>query len=103
MLAEKLACTVTVTAYPEMSQPIPMREHGPFVFYCAGSARHDKGFMHLPEIFSSVRRRDPEMTIRFITQMLPAADLKNSASALLNSWRRSAAFRHFIRGDDCNL
>lgn len=81
MLAEKLASIVTVTAYPEMSKPIPMREHGPFVFYCAGSARLDKGFMHLPEIFSAVRRRDPEMTIRFITQMLPAADLKHRMTA----------------------
>jgi len=76
MLAEELGTIVTVTAYPEMSQPLPMREHGPFVFYCAGSARHDKGFMRLPEIFSAVRRRDPEMTIRFVTQMLPAAELK---------------------------
>ncbi len=84
VLAEKLESIVTVTAYPEMSKPIPMREHGPFVFYCAGSARHDKGFMHLPEIFSAVRRRDPEMTIRFITQMLPAADLKHSVTTARN-------------------
>lgn len=80
-LAEKLGSIVTVTAYPEMSKPIPMREDGPFTFYCAGSARHDKGFMHLPEIFSAVRRRDPEMTIRFITQILPAADLKHHMTA----------------------
>lgn len=75
MLALELDALVTVTAYPEMSQPIPMRENGPFVFYCAGSARHDKGFMLLPEIFREVRRRDPELQIQFITQLLPDRDL----------------------------
>lgn len=81
MLAAELETTVTVTAYPEMSQPIPMREHGPFVFYCAGSARHDKGFLRLPGIFSAVRRRDPDLNIRFISQILPDAELKNHLAA----------------------
>lgn len=85
MLALELDALVTVTAYPEMSQPIPMRENGPFVFYCAGSARHDKGFMLLPEIFREVRRRDPGLQIQFITQLLPDRELQqhfNAARAL---------------------
>lgn len=81
MLALELNALVTVTAYPEMSQPIPMQENGPFVFYCAGSARHDKGFMLLPEIFREVRRRDPELQIRFITQLLPDQELKRHFNA----------------------
>lgn len=81
MLALELDALVTVTAYPEMSQPIPMRENGPFVFYCAGSARHDKGFMLLPEIFREVRRRDPELQIQFITQLLPDRELQQNFDA----------------------
>ena len=70
-LATRLDTSVTVTPYPDVATPLEMSEVGPFVFYCPGSARHDKGFMSLRQIFRGVRERDRAMDIRFVTQVLP--------------------------------
>ncbi|MHC3127029.1 hypothetical protein OB03_06825 [Brevundimonas sp. GN22] len=73
-LAPLLGTEVSVTAYPEMGEILPYDLDSPFTFYCAGSARHDKGFNRLANIFESVRSQDPECQIRFITQLLPGKD-----------------------------
>lgn len=76
-LALKLGQVVTVTLFPNSSQQMPLNEAGPFVFYCPGSARHDKGFGDLEGIFKAVRRRDPDLKIRFISQILAGSDMKH--------------------------
>lgn len=75
LLASKLGALVTVTGYPDTSEQMQMDVDGPFVFYCPGSARHDKGFADLLSIFKAVRNVDPDLSIRFITQILPDLDL----------------------------
>jgi glycosyltransferase involved in cell wall biosynthesis len=70
-LATLLNTMVSVTPYPDVATPLEMSEAGPFVFYCPGSARHDKGFMSLLQIFRGVRVRDRALEIRFVTQVLP--------------------------------
>ena len=81
-LATLLNTLVSVTPYPDVATPLEMSEAGPFVFYCPGSARHDKGFMSLLQIFRGVRERDREMQIRFVTQVLP--------------YRESAQYQNYI-------
>lgn len=45
-----------------------------FNIACPGSARFDKGYLSLLEIFTNVRRRDPKQTIKFVTQSLPVLE-----------------------------
>lgn len=73
-LSEMLEVDVVTTPYPDLHQPLPLPVLGPFVVYCPGSARFDKGFLHLRETFSEVRRRDPGMKIRFVAQSLSPRD-----------------------------
>lgn len=70
-LAKSLKQCVPVTPYPENGDQIPLNRSGAFIFYCPGSARLDKGFLSLHEIFKSVRRQDPTLKIKFVTQVLP--------------------------------
>ena len=76
-VAHVLQMPVAVTGYPLEPQLAPLPNDGPFFFYCPGSARADKGFFELREIFQEVRRRDPECNIRFITQNLPHREAKH--------------------------
>ena len=84
-ISQALAAPVSVVPIPTDTPMLPHPADGPFVFLCPGSARHDKGFVQLWTIFSEIRRRDPELTIRFITQTLPDRDIvhwQNLASQL---------------------
>ncbi len=69
-LSDLLDIEVSTTPYPDVHQPLAFPKLGTFDIYCPGSARGDKGFFSLREIFTDLRRRDPEMNIRFITQSL---------------------------------
>lgn len=80
LVAQVLEARVAVTGYPLTEQKIPLPEDGPFYFYCPGSARADKGYFELLDIFREVRNRDPDCNIRFITQSLPSHDLVNHLS-----------------------
>lgn len=82
-LATQLDRPVSVAANIELREqaPLPQGEH--FTVICPGSARYDKGFLQLVELFSQVRLRDPEMRIRFRTQVLPDRDLKNQIDYML--------------------
>jgi glycosyltransferase involved in cell wall biosynthesis len=73
-LAEKLTMPVWVTPYPEVGSRQPLPRHGPFTVFCPGSAREDKGFYRLLEVFRAVRNADPELEIRFVTQVPPHRD-----------------------------
>lgn len=81
-LAVQFNAPVAVTANIETRAqlPLPVADH--FTVICPGSARYDKGFLDLLEIFTSVRRRDPELKIRFQTQVLPDRDLKHQLDYL---------------------
>jgi glycosyltransferase involved in cell wall biosynthesis len=81
-IAVAIGAPVTVTAYPEMSDLLPLPMSGPFVFYCAGSARFDKGFNDLLPIFTEVRQRDRDMNIRFVTQILADHELETQMATL---------------------
>jgi glycosyltransferase involved in cell wall biosynthesis len=70
-ISELLGRPVSVTGYPEMAEQLPLPAEGPFVFYSPGSARHDKGFGALRELYAAIRRRDEAASVRLITQMLP--------------------------------
>jgi glycosyltransferase involved in cell wall biosynthesis len=70
-LAIEFGEPVAVTPFPDISAPKPIPKTGPFYVYCPGSAREDKGFLELDKIFLAVRKIDPEMNIRFVTQNLP--------------------------------
>ncbi len=76
-LADRLALTlgtpVSVTPYPTVAPASPVPAQGPFVCFCPGSARLDKGFLLLHELFSAVRMRDPAIAVQFVIQDLPAA------------------------------
>ncbi len=76
-LADRLALTlgapVSVTPYPTVAPASPVPAQGPFVCFCPGSARLDKGFLLLHELFAAVRLRDPAITVQFVIQDLPAA------------------------------
>lgn len=82
-LAVQLDHAVCVAANIETREIVPLPESDEFTVICPGSARYDKGFLHLVEIFSSVRRRDPELKIRFRTQVLPDRDLKHQIDYLI--------------------
>lgn len=79
-LATFLNEPVAVTGYPLEIQCLPLEPEGPFTFYCPGSARGDKGFYALRDIFQSVRLRDPFCHLRFITQNLNPHELKHQLS-----------------------
>lgn len=72
-LAGQLLQPVAITPHPQAANLLPMPELGSFVLYCPGSARADKGYFDLWKIFSTVRRADLELTIRFVTQIQPDA------------------------------
>ena len=76
-LADRLAITlrtpVSVTPYPTIAPASPVPTQGPFVCFCPGSARLDKGFLLLHELFTAVRLRDPAIAVQFVIQDLPAA------------------------------
>lgn len=76
-LATQLDRPVSVAANIETREQMPLARSEHFTVICPGSARYDKGFLELVELFSHVRRRDPEMRIRFRTQILPDRDLKH--------------------------
>ncbi|GAP38673.1 hypothetical protein ISF6_5226 [Piscinibacter sakaiensis] len=77
-LADRLALglrqPVTVTPYPSIAEPSDLPSDGSFVCFCPGSARLDKGFLHLHEVFRHVREADPALSIRFVVQDLPARE-----------------------------
>lgn len=81
-LAMQLDCPVAVTANIETREQLPLPDSDRFTVICPGSARYDKGFLNLLEIFTNVRRRDPHLKIRFQTQVLPDRDLKHQLNYL---------------------
>jgi glycosyltransferase involved in cell wall biosynthesis len=79
-MSDHLEATVAITPYPDVHEALAMPLLGPARVYCPGSARHDKGFFSLLEIFAEVRRRDPRMDIRFVTQTVNPRDaVRNEA------------------------
>lgn len=82
-LATQLNRPVAVAANIELREQVPLPQCEYFTVICPGSARYDKGFLHLVELFSQVRQRDPEMRIRFRTQVLPDRDLKHQIDYLI--------------------
>jgi hypothetical protein len=82
-LAVQLNRPVAVTANIELREQVLLPEGEHFTVICPGSARYDKGFLDLAELFSNVRQRDPEMRIRFGTQVLPDRDLKHQIDYLI--------------------
>lgn len=86
-LAGVLGIMVSVVPYPVHAEFVQSDSHQSsddeagtligdqrvFTVACPGSARLDKGYLNLFEIFASVRRRDPKQTIKFITQTLPVS------------------------------
>ena len=75
-LARQLDCTVFVTANIDTREQIALPFGKAFHVICPGSARYDKGFLHLRDIFKAVRRLDPDIRVRFTTQILPDIDLR---------------------------
>jgi glycosyltransferase involved in cell wall biosynthesis len=82
-LAQLLCAAVTVVPWPtnssgaraESSATDRYEDAGvAFTVACPGSARLDKGYLSLFEIFAQVRRLDPQQSIRLITQALPVGD-----------------------------
>lgn len=82
-LAMQLERPVAVAANIELREQVPLPQGNHFTVICPGSARYDKGFLNLADLFSQVRQRDPEMRIRFRTQVLPDRDLKNQIDYLI--------------------
>lgn len=82
--ADHLALTldqpVLCCPYPENGLLTPLKRTRPFVVICPGSARFDKGFLDLLGIFRSVRVRDPNLEICFVTQALPPKEAVNHES-----------------------
>lgn len=76
-LAEKLGVFVAVTPYPHVGELLPLPGLGPFVMFCPGAARADKGYFLLHEVFEEVRRRDASLSIRFVTQVLSDHEAKH--------------------------
>lgn len=81
-LAVKLNRPVAVAANIEMREQVPLPKAEHFTVICPGSARYDKGFLDLVDLFSRVRQSDPDMRIRFVTQVLPDRDLKHQIDYL---------------------
>jgi glycosyltransferase involved in cell wall biosynthesis len=89
-LADDLDTVVGVVSWPlhsDLARPTTsdaMHASGErskaFTIACPGSARLDKGYLLLREIFGAIRRRDPEISIKFITQGLPIADALNHSA-----------------------
>jgi len=88
-IAEVLGVTVSVVPYPvhaefDRSERYPGADEKALTRNCAnncvfnvacpGSARLDKGYLSLLEIFTNIRRRDPKQTIKFVTQTLPTSE-----------------------------
>lgn len=73
-LSSLLRVPVAVTPYPTIGEAIAFPEAGPITCFCPGSARFDKGFLLLKDLFTAVRREDPDLAIQFIVQNLPARD-----------------------------
>lgn len=82
-LAIELNQIVAVTAHIDTRTQSPLPDGDHFTVICPGSARFDKGFLQLVDLFSTVRERDPEMRIRFRTQILPDRDLKKHMDYLI--------------------
>ncbi|KSV69050.1 hypothetical protein N182_32895 [Sinorhizobium sp. GL2] len=82
-LAAQLGVTVAVTGYPYEADVMPMQLDIPFTFYCPGSARFDKGFLELASVFGAVRKACGDLSIRFITQILPDRDLQHHLDTLM--------------------
>ncbi len=79
-LASELELPVGVVPYPPHSVTLTTndldglsksRTPRVFTIACPGSSRIDKGYLSLKEIFSAIRRLDPDLTIHFILQSLP--------------------------------
>lgn len=83
LLAENLGRSVAVAANIELREQLPLPDNEYFTVICPGSARYDKGFLNLFDIFHRVRAHDPNMRIRFITQTLPDRDLKHQMNYLV--------------------
>lgn len=81
-LAVQLEQSIAVTANIELREQVPLPENNEFTVICPGSARYDKGFLNLVKLFSEVRQNDPEIRIRFRTQVLPDRDLKHQIDYL---------------------
>jgi glycosyltransferase involved in cell wall biosynthesis len=94
-LAERLGIPVSVVPYPVHAELVQVNAYPSadetaetkkadnerfFNIACPGSARFDKGYLNLLEIFSSVRRRDPKQTIKFVTQTLPVSEALSYAN-----------------------
>ncbi|NMW19100.1 MAG: glycosyltransferase [Chlorobiaceae bacterium] len=82
-LASDLATFVNVVPYPthtDMIKKLTIIEGGGeeykdiFTVVCPGSARCDKGYLDLFDIFSTIRKIDPRQSIKFVVQGLPVAD-----------------------------
>lgn len=91
-LAEILQMPVSVVPYPvqggfdlshmfpnlnEKTKPMYDERYRIFNVASPGSARLDKGYLDLFQIFSNVRRHDPKQTIKFTTQTLPVSEAIN--------------------------
>lgn len=76
-LSAMLDAPVLVTPYPELAEPLAPPESDRVVVFCPGAARFDKGFLHLHDLFTTVRRQDPELRIRFVTQSLSIRDAEH--------------------------
>ena len=80
-LAARCGLNFDVTpTYPggQSAKPPPTAPY--FMVSCPGSARSDKGFFQLREIFQRVRQRDAKLKIRFTTQILPDRSVFDSIS-----------------------
>lgn len=82
-LAVQLNRSVSVAANIDLRELVPLQQSDVFSVVCPGSARYDKGFLNLVELFGSVRQRDPGLKIRFSTQVLPDHDLKHQLDYLI--------------------
>lgn len=82
-LAIQLDRPVAVAANIELRELVPLPQADHFTVVCPGSARYDKGFLNLVDLFSHVRHQDPDMRIRFCTQVLPDRDLKHQIDYLI--------------------
>jgi len=81
-LSVQLDRAVAVAPNIELFDQVALPAGDHFTVICPGSARYDKGFLYLVELFQSVRQQDPELRIRFRTQTLPDRDLRHQLSYL---------------------
>jgi glycosyltransferase involved in cell wall biosynthesis len=82
-LAEQIRASVDVVPYP----PHAIRQidvlvadepkDRTFIVACPGSARLDKGYLSLLEVFRAVQLRRPDGDVSFVTQTLPMSDALN--------------------------